>query len=486
MELAERAFPVRMQRVAVVAAGSRVREVLVTLAESGTVDLAGPLGSGEGPALEALRRLESGVHGARPLTPSLVREAPDVAALERSGALELLAGEVELERRKAGAVEHHGFALFVGWAPRPALLALTRRLQALGASLVELPNPRGQQPPTLLAPAPAADPFRPLLNTYGAVPYADVDPTPFVAVTYSLMFGMMFGDVGDGLLIVLAALVLRRARHPRLQSLRRVWPMIALPGAASIVFGVLYGELFGPTKLLPTLWLSPLDSPTRLLVAAIVAGGGLLAAGYVIGIVNRWREGGRLLALTAASGVPGLALLAGGGLAALGVANHVGLLEAVGLVLAGAALIPLTFGLRAEAGRGATAVLVVLIGVLDTLVRLVSNIFSFARLAAFGLMHAAIGHVVLHAAGSLTGTAIGDLAAAAVFGVGWAVAFALEGLVVAVQALRLEYYELFSRLFVRDGRPFRPWSLQLLLSTDAVPLNPDDSVKHGRSAVESG
>ena len=108
-----------------------------------------------------------------------------------------------------------------------------------------------------------------------------------------------------------------------------------------------------------------------------------------------------------------------------------------------------------------------LIGLLDAVVRLFSNVFSFARLAAFGLMHAAIGQVVLHAAGSLTGTPIGDFAAAVVFALGLVVAFALEGLVVAVQALRLEYYELFSRMFAREGRPFRPFRLPPLSTEEA-------------------
>ncbi len=467
MEPPERAFPVPMRRVAVVAPAARVREVLVTLAESGVVELAGPLGSGEGSALEALRRLESQRPGGARATPSLARRAPDVERLEQRGARNALAGEVELERRRTSAVRHGGFAVFVGWAPKPALATLAVRLAAAGASLVELRRPRGQQPPTLLAPAPAADPFRPLLSTYGAVPYRDLDPTPFVAVTYCLMFGMMFGDVGDGLLIVLAALALRRARDPRLAPLRRVWPMIAALGAAAVVFGALYGELFGPTKLLPTLWLAPLDEPTRLLGFAIAAGVCLLAASYLIGIVNRWREGGPALALTARSGIPGFALLLGGALAAVGAIAHLGPLEIFGFGLAAVAVVPLTVGLRAEAGGGATGVFEVVIGVFDSLLRLFSNIFSFARLAAFGLMHAAIGQVVLHAAGSLIGTPIGDLAAALTFVVGSAAAFALEGLVVAVQALRLEYYELFSRLFAGEGRPFRPFSLPLLSTEEA-------------------
>jgi V/A-type H+/Na+-transporting ATPase subunit I len=467
MELAERALPVRMRRVAVVALASRARDVLVALAQIGVVDLSGPLGSGEGPALEALRRLESTHRGGSAITPALAPQAPDVPDLERRGARGLLAGEVELDRRRASAVTHGDFVVFVGWAPQPALPELAATLERLGAALVELRPPWGRQPPTLLAPAPAAEPFRPLLTTYGAVPYDDVDPTPFVAITYCLMFGMMFGDIGDGALIVLAALWLSRSRNPRLAALRKVWPMIASAGASAVLFGALYGELFGPTKVLPTLWLAPLDSPTRLLGVAIAAGIGLLAVGYVIGIINRFREGGAVLALTADSGLPGLALLAGGVLAVLGIATHATWLTRAGLAIVAVAVVPLVVGLRAQAGSGATAILEVLIGLLDALLRLFSNVFSFARLAAFGLMHAAIGQVVLHAAGSLTGSPLGDLGAAATFMVGWTAAFALEGLVVSVQALRLEYYELFSRLFVRDGRPFRPFTLPLISTEEA-------------------
>jgi V/A-type H+/Na+-transporting ATPase subunit I len=468
MELPERALPVRMRRIAVVALGGSVRDVLVALAESATVDLAGPLGSGEGPALEALRRIERRGDRGAPATPVLSRQAADVQQLEQDGARELLAGEVELERRRASPVQHRSFAIFVGWAPEPELACLNERLAPLGASLVELPSPRAAHPPTLLAPASAAEPFHPLLTTYGTPPYEDVDPTPFVAFTYSLMFGMMFGDVGGGLLIVLAALALRRSRDPRIRALRKAWPMIAAPGAAAIVFGVLYGEFFGPTKLLPTLWLAPLDEPTRLLAVAVVVGGCLLAGGHAIGIVNRWREGGARLALTAGSGVPGLMLLLGFGLIGLGIAVHAAPPEIVGFAVVVAAVLPLAIGLRAEAGPGPAGVFEVLIGLLDALLRVFSNVFSFARLAAFGLMHAAISQQVLHAAGGLIGSPFGDVAAAAVFIIGSAVAFGLEGLVVAVQALRLEYYELFSRVFAaRVGRPFRPWSLPLLSTKEA-------------------
>jgi V/A-type H+/Na+-transporting ATPase subunit I len=467
VELPERAFPVRMRRVAIVALRSRVRDVLVALAQSGVVDLAGPLGGGEGPALEALRRLESRRRAGRRETPVLARAAPDTALLERTAARDVLAGEVELERRRASAVEHGSFALFVGWVPVPARAQLTERLAMLGASVLELPPPRGEDPPTLLAPAPASRPFRPLLDTYGAVPYQDLDPTVFATLTYCLMFGMMFGDVGDGLLIVLAALALRRSRHRRLATLRRAWPMIAAPGVVAILFGFLYGEFFGPTKVLPTLWLAPLDSPTRLLTVAIAAGGGLLAASHLIGIVNRWREGGPVAVLTSPSGLPGLALLLAGALTAVGSTEHAAPLVTSGLAVGAVAVAGLAVGLWLEAGRGRAASGEVLIGLFDALLRTASNVFSFSRLAAFGLMHAAIGKVVVDAASGVAGTPAGDQAAAAVFVGGGLVAFALEALVAAVQALRLEYYELFSRLFTRVGRPFTPWNLPLMSIEEA-------------------
>jgi V/A-type H+-transporting ATPase subunit I len=71
--------------------------------------------------------------------------------------------------------------------------------------------------------------------------------------------------------------------------MRRVWPMIVASGAASVAFRLLYGELFGPTKLLPALWPAPVDDATRLLTFAIAAGAVLLGISYLVGIVNRRR-----------------------------------------------------------------------------------------------------------------------------------------------------------------------------------------------------
>ncbi len=182
-----------------------------------------------------------------------------MAELERAGAREPLAGEVALRQRAERAIAHGDFALVAGWTPQHELGALRSRLSAVGASVVELALPPAETPPTLLVPARLARPFRRLVETYGAVPYGDIDPTPFADLVFFLMFGMMFGDAGDGLLLIAAALLLRRARHPRLSAARRLWPFPAAAGASAVVFGLLYGEFFGPTGILPVLWLKPLD-----------------------------------------------------------------------------------------------------------------------------------------------------------------------------------------------------------------------------------
>ena len=118
-------------------------------------------------------------------------------------------------------------------------------------------------------------------------------------------------------------------------------------------------------------------------------------------------------------------------------------------------------GFHAEAGRGATAVTQATVEIVDAGVRVVANVISFTRLAAFGLMHAALAAVVWDATVALWGEAAASVLAVLVFVLGNALTFALEALVAGVQALRLEYYELFSRIFAGEGRTFSPWHIPL-------------------------
>jgi V/A-type H+-transporting ATPase subunit I len=449
-----------MARVAVVAPTARLREALVAVAASGQVELAGTPPSASGEALEALRRVQRLAGGNGALQPVLSPETPDLAELERIGAADVLAGEVELDRRAATAVTHGNFAAVVGWTPTDDLGQLRERLTPIGGTAVELARPPWLEPPTLIARKPVARPFRPLVETYGPARYADVDPTLFAAFAFVLMFGMMFGDVGHGLLVVALGLGLRSVRRGRLLPLQRLWPLPVAAGLSAALFGLLYGEAFGPTGLAPTLWLDPVDEPGTLLVAAVAIGAVLLAVSYGIGTINRWREEGAATALVAPSGVAGACIF-------LGAVAIVGwYFDVLPLVLAGAAfaavgLVLLTVGYAVKAGRGALGVLEVSVELFDAVVRIGASTISFVRLAAFGLMHAALGAIVWAGATALWGGVVGTALAVLVFLGGNAVAFALEALVAGVQALRLEYYELFSRIFAGEGHAFAPWHIPL-------------------------
>ncbi|GAA1599244.1 hypothetical protein GCM10009742_53670 [Kribbella karoonensis] len=369
--------------------------------------------------------------------------------------------ELELRRRTAQAVPHGPVAALLGWTPAATLGELTDELTPVGGAAVPLPSPPGVQPPTLLRQRGRGQSFEVLVQTYTTVPYADVDPALLAGLAYVAMFGMMFGDVGHGLLLLLGAAIVRSRRFARLAKLGPAWPFLAGAGAASVVFGVLYGDMFGPTGLVPVVWLSPVDSAVTLLLTAIGAGAVLLAGAYALGIVNRYREGGWGYALYARTGIAGaLLFLALGGVAAGIYFDSGGLL--IGAVLLGIAGVVLTFvGLLAASDGGGAGVLQAIVELFDVVVRLGSNVVSFARLAAFGLTHAALGAIVWSGTVALWsgGSVPGRLGAVLVLIVGTSVAFALEALVAGIQALRLEYYELFSRVFETDGRPFRPWRL---------------------------
>jgi V/A-type H+-transporting ATPase subunit I len=404
--------PMRMERVALVAPEAGLRPALTEVARSGAVELDLPYAAGDGPD--------------------------------------------ELDRALGCAVASGPVAGLVGWAPTRELPGLAAQLAVHGAAVVPLVHPRGLQPPTLLTGTNRL--ARTLVDTYGTVPYADLDPSRLAALAYVVMFGMMFGDVGHGGVLVAAGLVLRSGRFARLARLRRTWLFVTGAGLVSMVFGALYGEAFGPTGLVPVLWLDPLDDPVQLMLTALAVGAVLLAGAYALGTINRVHEGGWGYALYARSGFAGSGLFLAVGLVVWGLTAGITPLVTAGILVGAAALVLTFVGLLVEAGGGATGVFQAVVEEFDTVLRLGSNIVSFARLAAFGLTHAALLTVVWDGTTALWSPDWRAAAAVLLFVVGNVLTFALEALVAGIQALRLEYYELFSRVFLSEGRRFRPWT----------------------------
>jgi len=446
-----------MTRIAVVAPAATLRAALVCVAGQGVVEFDEVVSAADLPpsaADQALRSLGPAVAPAA----LLAAAAPDLAALVATGRGDLLVAEAQLAEKTAQATVHESVAALLGWTATADLPRLADRLAEVGASAVALPRPRGVQPPTAAPTGAGHRTFAPLVTTYQTVPYVDVDPTLLAGAAYVLMFGAMFGDVGHGLLLLAGALLIRSGRVRRLAPLRPHWLFVAAAALSAIAFGLVYGECFGPTGLVPPGLIAPMDSPVPMLVGAVVLGAVLLGGAYALGAVNRYREGGWVIALYAPSGIAGALLFLAAGtavaawyLAAGWLALAAALLSLTGLVLA-------YLGLYASAGGGAAGATQAAIEVLDLVIRLGTNVVSFARLAAFGLTHAVLGWIIWTATVALWGTGpAGAVAAVALFVVGNAAAVALEALVAGIQALRLEYYELFSRVFQPEGRPFQPW-----------------------------
>jgi V/A-type H+/Na+-transporting ATPase subunit I len=162
-------------------------------------------------------------------------------------------------------------------------------------------------------------------------------------------------------------------------------------------------------------------------------------------------------------------LFLGAGLLALGAYRGATWLVWTGVAVAVGGLVLAYVGLYAASGGGGGGATQAGVELFDGVIRLGANVVSFARLAAFGLAHAALGAIVWQGTTGLwaLGGVIAAVGAVVLFVVGNALTFTLQAVVAGVQALRLEYYELFSRVFVAEGRPFRPWHLPV--STEAVP-----------------
>lgn len=291
-------------------------------------------------------------------------------------------------------------------------------------------------------------PFATLVKQYGTPQYGEIDPTPLFAVTFLLMFGMMFGDLGHGALIAIAALIWRR----RLKEF--AWFGVAA-GLSSMLFGLVFGSVFGVEDWLPALWMAPLHDPILMLEVALVWGIAFIILACLLGIYNRIITGRIQAAIFAPHGLVNLVFylgfLAGGfGLARSGSFGY-GPLVVVTLSL----LTLAGWQWRHTGGPVAERLLIVFIETLDTVIVYLSNTLSFLRVSAFSLNHAALAIAIFTLAdmlgtfGSLVTLILGNL-----------FILVLEGGIVMIQVMRLQYYEGFSRYFAGDGHEFAPLRLR--------------------------
>jgi V/A-type H+-transporting ATPase subunit I len=353
------------------------------------------------------------------------------------------------EAARTGVRGQGGLAALTGWVPKRRLAALRATLDARfhGRYWLDLrePGPRDVAIAPSLVRYPAwLAPFVPLVKSYGVPRYGEFDPALPFAFAWLLLFGAMFGDVGHGAVIAILAAALR----PRLG--RIAWVGVAA-GGASMLFGLLYGSVFGYETLIEPLWLSPLHDPIRVLTLAVGFGVGFIVFTLLVNAFNKAAAGHAGEALFDSGGLAGLAFYLGAVGVVASLTGASGLLQpSAWLAGAGLAIIAVFKWVEAKAALG-ERILVTAIETLETGIGLFSNTLSFMRVAAFSLNHVALALAVFTLAGGL-GTAGHWIAIA----LGNVVIIVLEGAIVAIQAMRLMYYEGFSRFFNGDGTEFVP------------------------------
>lgn len=392
--------------------------------------------------------------------------------------LQVLLVRIRGDRAIADAMAHFGHRgrvyLVAGWVPKERVPELHAAVEKVtnGRATIEENSPYvtggRQKIPTLLRNWRIFRPAEMLVTTYGTPDYGELDPTPLLAVTFVIMFGMMFGDLGDGLVLALAGLILVLRLIPKLANLTAAGAIIMACGLASSVFGVLYGSVFGQDNIIPHLWLKPMRDIWALLEASIIFGVVVLNIGFIFRMatairMKRWKE-----AVFDKNGLVGMLLYWSlGGIVIYTILGHsIPIIVDVAVPVLGTALFlaePLTRMLKSEKpafqGNVGEHLLQSFFELFEALISYISNTLSYVRLGAFAIAHAGLSMAVYLLANMVDTTTRIAVIGLVIIVLGNLLIICFEGLIVGIQTLRLEYYELFGKFFNGGGVPFKPLTL---------------------------
>jgi len=401
----------------------------------------------------------------------LEEHAADLLAAQKR--LSTLSENFDVRKLAACTKTTHGetFYILCGWMTEKDALRFSREIEKdekLYCIIEDGHNNIYSQPPTKLKNPKIFKPYEMYIRMYGLPAYNEMDPTIFVAITYSFIFGAMFGDVGQGLCLFLGGALLYKLKKMNLAAI------ISMAGIFSTVFGFLFGSVFGFETIIKPIWLRPIVQMTQLpfignlntvFVYAIGFGMLLILVIMIFNILNGLKTHDIENAFFGTNGVAGLIFYGSltltiflfmSGHAIFGTAAFVLLF---GLPLLAMALKePLTSLVEKKAKvmpeQKGMFVVQAFFELFEILLGYFSNTLSFVRIGAFAVSHAAMMEVVV----MLSGAENGGNPNWIVIILGNLFVMGMEGLIVGIQVLRLEYYEFFSRFYKGSGREFKPYS----------------------------
>ena len=323
-----------------------------------------------------------------------------------------------------------------GWTlyPNPGDMEQILQQEQIEANVVFCP-PRGNlKPPVYLSRNTLAKPFHHFIGLSGTPGHQEVDPTPLLAFLVPLLFGFMFPDLGHGLILALIGLLGAR-KYPA--------AAILIPcGLSAAAFGLLFGEFFGATGLLPALCGCPLEHPRETLIATLILGFAITLLGLIFsGLEYYWR------------GELGRWMLEGAPVIALYLSAALSFIWRESLYFTLAAALWYLLGIAVLCHRRTLANYLDHLGrLLQSTFQLATHTLSFLRVGAFALAHGALSMVVIHLSQSVDA----PLLQGAIFFFGQIAITLIEGLIVMIQTTRLILFEFFIHFLRFEGRIYKP------------------------------
>jgi V/A-type H+-transporting ATPase subunit I len=397
---------------------------------------------------------------------------------ERKQQLQNLLWQVRASRILAEAMARFGRFRYTyvidGWVPSSDQPTFEQHLKQVSNEIVvETFQPQrgsaGINVPVALKNPKIISSFQDFVTNYARPQYQELDPTFLLAIAFPFLFGAMFGDVGQGIVLFLLGQLLVSRRVKALNSLAGLGGVVRACGLSAFIFGFLYGSVFGFEELIHPLLFNPTHNILETLSLAILIGVILLSIGFLINIFNQWtsKNWGELLFMP--HGVAGLLLY----LSLVGLALEVmsgkhpipffvfGILALISgiSVMFSEALIEILEGKKLEFEGGFVIYAFrSIFELFEVLISLLSNSISFVRVGAFAVAHVGLTTVIFilaglidakHGFGFYMTIAIGNL-----FIIGF------EGMIVGIQTMRLSYYEIFSKFFQGGGVQYAPLTLK--------------------------
>lgn len=378
-------------------------------------------------------------------------------------------------RRKVGAVKEKFYVK--GFVPKKQADKFSESFDDMEEVEVVLLPPDADAyctPPTVLKNGWFTRPYSMLVEMYGLPKYNGFNPTAFVAITYTLLFGIMFGDLGQGFLLFILGLIIGGKVN------KQAGGIVTRCGLSSMIFGTLYGSVFGFEELLDPVFenlgidflpLKAFEQSSFILLTAVGIGIFLIVVSMMLNIYIGFREKNYEKAVFGCNGIAGLIFY--GSLVTYVVSKFILKIElASGAVFALLLVIPgicifcrVPFAIAAKYKKWKLSeeeedmtvggfIVENFFEMFEFLLSYVSNTMSFLRVGGFVLSHAGMMLVVM--------TLLNMSAAAAkpfTLVIGNLFVMAMEGMIVAIQIIRLEFYEIFSRFYESDGKEFEPLSV---------------------------